>query len=38
MNRPVYRERDNAFGQRILTVRTKLELTQTGLAGGALKG
>ncbi|MFL5589912.1 MAG: eIF2A-related protein [Ktedonobacteraceae bacterium] len=28
-----YRERDYAFGQVMLTLRTRLELTQTGLAG-----
>src|SRR6185503_16993798 len=32
MNRPFPRERDYAFGQRILTLRTQLGLTQTGLA------
>ncbi len=32
MNRSLYGERDYAFGQRILTLRTKLGLTQTGLA------
>src|SRR5258708_3661343 len=32
MNRSVYGERDYAFGQRILTLRTQLRLTQTGLA------
>ncbi len=31
MNRPLYGERDYAFGQRILTLRTQLGLTQTGL-------
>jgi WD40 repeat protein/transcriptional regulator with XRE-family HTH domain len=31
MNRSFYRERDYAFGQRILTLRTQLGLTQTGL-------
>ena len=32
MNRSLYSERDYAFGQRILTLRTQLGLTQTGLA------
>src|SRR2546428_6741196 len=32
MNRSLYGERDYAFGQRILTLRTQLGLTQTGLA------
>jgi transcriptional regulator with XRE-family HTH domain len=32
MKRSVYRERDYAFGQLMLTVRTKLKLTQTELA------
>ena len=32
MNRPLYGERDYAFGQRILTLRTQLGLTQAGLA------
>ena len=32
MKGSLYRERDYAFGQLILTVRTKLELTQTELA------
>jgi len=32
MNRYSYRERDYAFGQRILTLRTQIGLTQTGLA------
>ena len=32
MNRSFYRERHYAFGQRILTLRTQLGLTQTGLA------
>ena len=32
MNRALYGERDYAFGQRILTLRTQLGLTQTGLA------
>jgi len=32
MNRPFPRERDYAFGQRILTLRTQLGLTQTALA------
>ena len=32
MNRPFPRERDYAFGQRILTLRTQLSLTQTALA------
>src|SRR3989441_7276869 len=32
MNRSLYGERDYAFGQRILTLRTALGLTQAGLA------
>jgi transcriptional regulator with XRE-family HTH domain len=32
MNRSLYGERDYAFGQRILTLRTQLGLTQAGLA------
>src|SRR5258708_38587202 len=32
MNRSLYGERDYAFGQRILTLRTQIGLTQTGLA------
>jgi transcriptional regulator with XRE-family HTH domain len=32
MNKFLYGERDYAFGQRILTLRTRLGLTQTGLA------
>src|SRR5260221_12608637 len=32
MSRSLYGERDYAFGQRILTLRTQLGLTQTGLA------
>ena len=32
MNRFLYGERDYAFGQRILTLRTQIGLTQTGLA------
>jgi WD40 repeat protein/transcriptional regulator with XRE-family HTH domain len=32
MHRYSYRERDYAFGQRILTLRTQIGLTQTGLA------
>jgi WD40 repeat protein/transcriptional regulator with XRE-family HTH domain/type II secretory pathway predicted ATPase ExeA len=32
MNRSLYGDHDYAFGQRILTLRTKLGLTQTGLA------
>ena len=32
MNRSLYGERDYAFGQLILTLRTQLGLTQTGLA------
>src|SRR5207248_5700269 len=32
INRSLYGERDYAFGQRILTLRTQLGLTQTGLA------
>ena len=32
MNRSLYDERDYTFGQRILTLRTQLGLTQTGLA------
>src|ERR1700732_2637721 len=32
MKGPSYRERDYAFGQLMLTLRTKLELTQTELA------
>ncbi len=32
MKRSLYGERDYAFGQRILTLRTQLGLTQTGLA------
>ena len=32
MTRSFYRERDYAFGQRILTLRSQLGLTQTGLA------
>src|SRR5258708_21493446 len=31
MSRSLYGERDYAFGQRILTLRTQLGLTQTGL-------
>src|SRR6266478_2116002 len=33
MNRSLYGERDYAFGQRILTLRTHIGLTQAGLAG-----
>src|SRR6266478_5624966 len=32
MNRSLYGERDYAFGQRILTLRTQIGLTQAGLA------
>ena len=32
MNKPLYGERDYAFGQRILTLRTQIGLTQAGLA------
>src|SRR5258708_12866653 len=32
MNRSLYGEREYAFGQRILTLRTQIGLTQTGLA------
>src|SRR5438445_13034230 len=32
MNRSLYGERDYAFGQRILTLRTHIGLTQAGLA------
>src|SRR5258708_13193343 len=32
MNRSLYGERDYAFGRRILTLRTQIGLTQTGLA------
>ena len=32
MNKSLYGERDYAFGQRILTLRTQIGLTQTGLA------
>src|SRR5437870_2740798 len=32
MNRSLYGEHDYAFGQRILTLRTQMGLTQTGLA------
>ena len=32
MNRSLYGERDYAFGQRILTLRTQIGLTQKGLA------
>src|SRR5712692_11157508 len=32
MNRSLYGKRDYAFGQRILTLRTQIGLTQTGLA------
>src|SRR5215467_13595704 len=32
MNRPLYGERDYAFGKLILTLRTQIGLTQTGLA------
>ena len=32
MKRVLYGERDYAFGQRILTLRTQMGFTQTGLA------
>jgi transcriptional regulator with XRE-family HTH domain len=32
MNRSLYGERDYAFGKLILTLRTQIGLTQTGLA------
>ena len=32
MNRPPYGERDYAFGQRVLTLRTQIGLTQAGLS------